>query len=517
MRLRGIYDVYSDEDRINLIANLVEEGSQDPDIRELAIKILHSKGVKEKDEIGEIKAIFEWVKKNIRYTKDVVGRDTYHTAKRILELKAGDCIPLTQRLIVRNKKTGMYEIVEAGDLKDCYNKYEALSYNFLEQKWEFKDILNWVYKKKKPIVSIRLNNGTTFEVTPNHDLYVLDGQINHKNNLKLKLRNVEQLEFIRKNWQNRNTLSSKMRLLSAFKIPSLGKTYDENKLWIYGIYVAEGWTSDGKVCIANDDENVRKIIMEKLEKLSVKYTPSKRTKHAYVNIRSNELKTELKRMGEKSINKKFPKFVLSLTEDNIETLLEGYTIGDAYKPKKESKWYKRVRRVYNTISEELAKQLFYLHLVLGKPLYVQYQPNHMGAGKNPIWRLYEYKNGQKWSYKEILPYLKASYIFDMKYNGIKETCDITVKDNHNFVLDNGILVKNCDDFVILLNSLLASIGYPVGARIVSTSPDRPFHHIYSLVYSKKKGWIALDASEKKNKIGEEPKYAKKKDFIFIFE
>ena len=43
MRLRGIYDVYSDEDRINLIANLVEEGSQDPDIRELAIKILHSK------------------------------------------------------------------------------------------------------------------------------------------------------------------------------------------------------------------------------------------------------------------------------------------------------------------------------------------------------------------------------------------------------------------------------------------------------------------------------------------
>ena len=516
MRLRGVYEVHSDEERLQLLADLVEEGSQDPVIRETAIRILKAYRVPEKDEIGEVKAIFDWVKRNIRYTKDITGRDSYHTAKRILELKAGDCIPLTQRLIVRNKKTGMYEIVEAGDLKDCYNKYEALSYNFLEQKWEFKDILNWVYKKKKPIVSIKLNNGTTFEVTPNHDLYILEGQTGSNKSLKLKLKNPEQIEFIRKNWTNKDTLSTKIRLLSAFKIPSLGKTYDENKLWIYGIYIAEGWASlkDSKVCIANDDENIRKTIIEKLEKLNVKYTPSKRTKHAYIRIRSNGLKIELRRMGEKSINKKFPKFVLSLTEDNIETLLEGYTIGDAYKPKKESKWYKRVRRIYNTISEELARQLFYLHLVLGKPLYVQYQPNHMGAGKNPIWRLYEYKNGQKWSYKEILPYLKASYIVDMKYNGTKEVCDITVKDNHNFVLDNGMLVKNCDDFTILLDSFLASIGYPVGARIITASPDKGFHHIYSLVKVKGR-WIPLDPTNKRFKIGQEPRYYKKRDFQFI--
>jgi len=89
--LRGVYDVHSDEERLQILADLIEEGSQDPVIRETAIKILKAYRVPEKDEIGEVKAIFDWVKRNIRYTKDIIGRDTYHTAKRILELKVADC------------------------------------------------------------------------------------------------------------------------------------------------------------------------------------------------------------------------------------------------------------------------------------------------------------------------------------------------------------------------------------------------------------------------------------------
>jgi len=91
MRLRGVYEVHSDEERLQLLADLVEEGSQDPIIRETAIRILKAYRVPEKDEIGEVKAIFDWVKRNFRYTKDITGRDTYHTARRILELKVFDC------------------------------------------------------------------------------------------------------------------------------------------------------------------------------------------------------------------------------------------------------------------------------------------------------------------------------------------------------------------------------------------------------------------------------------------
>ena len=321
MRLRGVYEVHTDEERLQLLADLVEEGSQDPVIRETAIRILKAYRVPEKDEIGEVKAIFDWVKRNIRYTKDITGRDSYHTAKRILELKAGDCIPLTQRLVVRNKKTGMYEVVEAGDLKDCYNKYEALSYNFLEQKWEFKDILNWVYKKRKKVIGFKLYNNTEFEITSDHNLYILKPS---KKYLLLKLKTFNRLK--------------KHNLL--------------NKIFTFGLL-------------------------------------------------------------------------------NIKEKISG---------------------------------------------------------------------GLK--------------IIKTKFKGIKEVCDITVKDNHNFVLDNGMLVKNCDDFTILLDSLLASIGYPVGARIITASPDKGFHHIYSLVKVKGR-WIPLDPTNKRFKIGQEPRYYKKKDFQFI--
>ena len=91
MKLRGEYNVKSEEDRVKLIADLVEEGSQDPYIRELTLKILDSYNVREKDHLGEINAIFDWIKNNIKYRGDVFCRDSYHTARRIVELKSADC------------------------------------------------------------------------------------------------------------------------------------------------------------------------------------------------------------------------------------------------------------------------------------------------------------------------------------------------------------------------------------------------------------------------------------------
>lgn len=91
MRLRGEYEVKSDEDRVKLIADLVEEGSQDGLIRKLSLDIINNSGVREKDSYGEIKAIFGWVKKNIAYRGDVFCRDSYHTAKRVIKLRSGDC------------------------------------------------------------------------------------------------------------------------------------------------------------------------------------------------------------------------------------------------------------------------------------------------------------------------------------------------------------------------------------------------------------------------------------------
>lgn len=74
---------------------LIQAGTKDFYVRQKAIDILLGKGVKPKDYLGEIKALFEWVQHNIRYTKDPFRVEVLHSARRLLELRAGDCDDMT--------------------------------------------------------------------------------------------------------------------------------------------------------------------------------------------------------------------------------------------------------------------------------------------------------------------------------------------------------------------------------------------------------------------------------------
>jgi len=70
---------------------LIRAGAKDFYVRQKAIDILLEKHVKPKDYLAEIKALFEWVQRHIRYTKDTFHVEVLHSAKRMLELRAGDC------------------------------------------------------------------------------------------------------------------------------------------------------------------------------------------------------------------------------------------------------------------------------------------------------------------------------------------------------------------------------------------------------------------------------------------
>lgn len=51
---------------------------------------------------------------------------------------------------------------------------------------------------------------------------------------------------------------------------------------------------------------------------------------------------------------------------------------------------------------------------------------------------------------------------------------------------------DCDDMVILSMSLLKSIGFRVGMRAVSYTPEKVYTHVYGLVYVKPYGWVPFD-------------------------
>lgn len=77
------------------IKALIRQGAKDFYVRQKAIDILFSKAVPPKDYLGEIKALFEWVQRHIRYTKDPFRVEMLHSARRLLELRAGDCDDMT--------------------------------------------------------------------------------------------------------------------------------------------------------------------------------------------------------------------------------------------------------------------------------------------------------------------------------------------------------------------------------------------------------------------------------------
>jgi len=73
------------------IIRLIKKGAKDFHVRQTTIDILLQRGVKAKDYMGEIKALFEWVQQNVRYTKDTFRVEVLHSARRMLELRSGDC------------------------------------------------------------------------------------------------------------------------------------------------------------------------------------------------------------------------------------------------------------------------------------------------------------------------------------------------------------------------------------------------------------------------------------------
>lgn len=78
-----------------LIADLIRDGAKDFYVRQKAIRIFRECGVPAKDRLGEIASLFRWVQRNVRYTRDIFQVETLHTARRMIELCAGDCDDMT--------------------------------------------------------------------------------------------------------------------------------------------------------------------------------------------------------------------------------------------------------------------------------------------------------------------------------------------------------------------------------------------------------------------------------------
>ena len=75
---------------LQLMSRFVRQYKKTVPMRELALSIVDRVGG-DKNFSGEVRAVHEYVRKNIRYRRDVNGVETLSTPIKTLEYRAGDC------------------------------------------------------------------------------------------------------------------------------------------------------------------------------------------------------------------------------------------------------------------------------------------------------------------------------------------------------------------------------------------------------------------------------------------
>lgn len=74
---------------LKIMSKLTKGGKKSPAIRQKALQL--TQHLRQKDRIGEIYALWEFVKNRIRYVRDIRNVETIHTPEQILRQESGDC------------------------------------------------------------------------------------------------------------------------------------------------------------------------------------------------------------------------------------------------------------------------------------------------------------------------------------------------------------------------------------------------------------------------------------------
>jgi transglutaminase-like putative cysteine protease len=92
----SLHEVKTLDERLRHIQGRIAKGKVDPQIYALARQIVSQKcGDKwctpEKNNVAEAQAIFAYLRKNVRYTSDILNVDSYQNPRHTLGFRAGDC------------------------------------------------------------------------------------------------------------------------------------------------------------------------------------------------------------------------------------------------------------------------------------------------------------------------------------------------------------------------------------------------------------------------------------------
>lgn len=483
------------EERLASIQTLVHKSVQDPEMRKLALQI--TSGCPERDGECEARAVYDYVKQNVRYTGDIApiafpdgtveGIDLYQSARRTLEFGGGDCLPVGTLLLTEGHK-----FVRIEDLIVGQRIWGRDSWTTVKDVWA-KGVL--------PVTEIVMNNGSAFKATEDHKVYVAlctrhaTDRASGPCSCPMHERSVERIKVAK--------LEPGMVLVQPERIAFGAETMDRGKALIEGFYLSDGWTEPdyARFSISGQDGCPKEAQKTEVEEICERLGINTSWQHKHLRIYGAEWAKRMALMGKHAPAKHA--LSINFVEDVAKELLRGI-MADSGKNTNGN------GRTFTTTSRELFLQTRVLLRMFGLSASERYIVDHGGLGENPIWRLgvrdtsagkIEKLLRVKELHREVLP---------------MPVYDISTEDHYVYLPEADVVVSNCDDQSILIATLLALNGITPRLRVMKEEKGDDWSHIFPMAGLPKNSptkWIALDTTlPGNNEFGTEVPQADALDF-----
>jgi len=480
-------------DRVQLIQDPVYKSiEKDPGTRELATKLIS--GCKSRDNMCEAQAIYDAVRKRVRYIGDVAPIkfpdgavepiDFFQSARRTWEMGAGDCLPKGTLLLVEGHRFVAIENLLPGTKiwgRDAWTPV--------------KDV--WA-KGVLPVDAVFLNNGSSFKATPDHKVFVaLCGK--HTDRVKpcscpIEDRAIERILV--------SQLKPGMVLVQPDTIASGSEYMDPRRAFIEGLYLSDGFTGhDTSFDISGQDSSPKEAQKREVEALCTELGIRTTWQRKYINIQDKAWTERLKMMGTRAWHKHA--LSLDLQHEAAAELLRGIMADSGANTNGDG-------RTFTTTSRELMLQTRLLYRMLGVSCSERYIVDHGGLGEHPIWRLGVRDQSVKKAEKLLRVKAIERAVMELP------VYDISTEDHYVYLPEADVVVSNCDDHVTLIASLLSVVGIPARLRVTAPTRTADWGHIYPIagfpVESPKK-WVALDTTlEAPTRMGHEVRFGRNLDY-----
>lgn len=352
----------------------------------------------------------------VRYEEEPPGQEDWQDIPTCLKLKVGDCLPLST-LVLRDD----YSFVPMGSLQPG---------DTIMGDGGFTKVLDAGITGEKRILAFDLDNGGTLRCSPEHRVFLDDGEEIRAENVRVGMR-----------------LKSPSTPFETARSPLVFEGLEPTDFaWLLGTYIADGWhdRNGSRFAISGDDERPKRGKVEqkdRVERIAKAAGIDTRRHKKYVDVHSRELTRVMAAAGAVAPSKQVPALKL-LNESQVRAILEGLQTDASIATSGTV--------THGTVSPTLALQLRVLYRMLGQSVHIRRWDEHGGLGSHPIYRVtvrkpaHEVSPNKNWQTRAQVSATSAG-VRQIREEEPELCADITTDTGKFYLPESDTIVHNCED------------------------------------------------------------------------